>query len=314
MLKIKIKYYFEVRKILKQSKKILSKKLHFGFYIFDVNKKQIRIAKIRDILNFKLFLCYRLFSFNFGKLKKVDLLFGAGKYVLKLSGYCYCFYKTNDFFFLAYKNCKRFYSFFCYNKPNVYTFDLKQKISVISEIDGQECDDSFHKKLLFKYLFEQIEKEKKYKSDDFGIAFLQHGDVSPRNVLWKNNKPYFIDLDSIGPKPLLSDIIHYCISIKMSLNKISDLLIHNKKYYINLFRSFNSYNSDNDMLDVIYFNYLLYRIEIIFNEENINYYRLLFNNSLYKYKKTFHLIANNLKNVSFPINFTIPKIFYDAKH
>ena len=124
-----------------------------------------------------------------------------------------------------------------YDSIEYHFFDKEARITS-KVINGETHDDDVHfnkmtNLILSQYTNDNIFENKTINSFVDVPFFVQHGDCKNSNIIWKSNHPIIIDLEAIGPYPILYDYFYYVFMTKKdkSLEYLKSMSpIINKKF------------------------------------------------------------------------------------
>ncbi len=232
-------------------------------------------------------------SWNFVKIrnKKTNLnKYSDGKFVIGFYKAKFIL-KDQIYFFLYNKNqyCRteelyKKYSSYIFFKHPIYAFDKTNFEISVPIVDGCIYDDDKHSDMFLHLLMQQYNNERISEIrtiDSFENVpfYIQHGDCKNANIIWKNDVPTLIDLESVNSYPIFYDFFYYLLMTKgknfpLSLNnyshdvdvicsrlKIGNPKINNIDYFLSCYLTYlSSYASKKYPEKVIdfYFRWITY--------------------------------------------------------
>ena len=140
---------------------------------------------------------------------------GKGKVVLMTNEKAYGFYDTEDLYLQAKNNYLKNYNSFNYPCARIYGYEDNINLIVMERVRGEIIRDYVHDNIVITELLKKCISSETIITKDNEVLFLQHGDAKPDNIIWVNEKYYFIDLDSIQFLPPLFDVFHYLAVYKL---------------------------------------------------------------------------------------------------
>lgn len=247
-----MKLYVE-RKIMQKANHILKS----GFYFFVQNSDEIIIK--RPFISWSFF--KHIFHLHFVRTSNsnccmfLEVKQGVAKYVFLSEQFAFLFYKKEDYYKHFLEQFNSLCNSFNYPYPKFFEFNNDYWMIKTERLSGKVFKDCLHDSILIEDMIKRAISSPCKLSNNH-ILILQHGDVKAENVLWIKNKPYFVDIDTIGYYPILFDVFHYIASRNISLEKMVRLLELNEEL-LNLFlERFDVGKYNIELLDIFLFDYV----------------------------------------------------------
>ena len=151
--------------------------------------------------------------------------------VVKGSNYTYCFYKDKESFLEAKSSYDKYAHLINYPLAKIFGFYEKNLCCKMETIYGYESSPH-NRETIFNYLIGYAANSKVIHQEGWYYS-LQHGDVKDQNIIFESENNFrFIDLDSIGPKPIFYDVVEYLVLTNYPFDKFLELLKNNKSSLI----------------------------------------------------------------------------------
>jgi hypothetical protein len=244
--------------------KYIRKCMESGIYTFHGNRIEKDKSHILSVYNYLIVNFRKKIVYCNITLKKssfAEFKCGYSKKTFLFDKYAIGFYHRKELFELAEKNCCDYLNDLNYPIVKIICFNKINYSVLMENISGIQYNDRLHDYVIIKHLFKYA-LSAKCCIDDGVCKYIQHGDVKPNNIIWlQDNRFVFIDLDEIGFKPLLFDILHYCAMSNMSLEDIIIILENNTTSIVKILSNFGL-GFDSDSIDTIFYEYVMFFVQL----------------------------------------------------
>lgn len=227
--------------------------LQKGYYFYDGKNiyKTTFVNKIKHPILIKKTNNKNVECIQFGKTGR-----GKCKLCLLTDEFVYAFSFNKNNYFEIKKRYEEFNELLKYKKIKILEFNDNFQYIKMELAKGIRFQDSDHKQKILDYLFSTVPYNKMIEENGI-ILSVQHGDTTWGNIVWDNKDFRFIDLDSIGYKPFLFDIIYFA---SLNLNGLKTIVTYCEKYKEILNNCLKNFDSefDKNVLDKYLNQYVLY--------------------------------------------------------
>ena len=301
-----LKRYFEIKIVFRYARFLLLD----GLYVVD----QRTVHKVDNKSGVKRFRSFNVKSRN----KTIDpvdsLYFSITKYKILFvtAENTYFFIKKKKRFELLKNTYTSYIKLLPYDHINIF-FKDENKLAISNTVNGvkyknHEKFDEVFNLLLNSYKEIDVFFKELVISNGSKVAVpfcVQHGDFKDSNIIWDNNNCFLIDLEAIGPYPLLFDLFFY---VFISKTRNSNILLFSPLFYkkikkiIKQKQSDISFEQDYQYIDYSLSIYLSYLLEGYQKEHTYEYFDYYFHWVFYdfinddKLKMTKSIINSKLVN------------------
>ena len=257
----KVKEYIKLRRYERYLLLLFSRYLKGGFFYICFKERKVAKPTIRDIFSKKVFHIHFLFHKNKAGFDNVLFSEGGLKYVLLFPSYVVCIpYDSRELNIGAittYNRCKlvalKCLPLFPYPFAKIYHFEDDIKHYYMERIFGVHKNDFSHNQMMIVFL---LKLSLECPIDKNNNTYIQHGDAKPDSILWVDERPIFIDLDSVNYYPLLFDVVHFAAISEVGVNELISIIISNLNLLNDLLLKFEIKYKGLTTLDVIFCNYV----------------------------------------------------------